>query len=87
MGNEKVTYDDGVPVDEITDRQAELAELTERIHVLTLERGIAVRMRNNAIVAMHQDGHTVEDLADWAGMHIDDVKELVRGSSKARRKL
>lgn len=77
MDNEKVTDHDGVPVSAREELRAEVVELTERIHVLSLERGIAVRMRNRALVRSYRAGTSLQELVDLSGLHPEDITEIL----------
>lgn len=77
MNNEKVTGHSDVPASEGADLLAEVVELTERIHVLSLERGIAVRMRNRALVGSYRAGASIRELVELTGLHSEDIAEVV----------
>lgn len=85
MYNEKVTAHDGVLVGEAEALRGEITDLTARIQVLSLERGIAVRMRLRAMVALRQKGATIEELVELTGMHPDDITDLVQNPPTATR--
>ena len=78
MPNDDVTQHDRLPVDELADLRGEIADLTERAHVLSLERGITLRMRHRAMVNLHRRGGTVEEIALLTGLSAGNVQELIQ---------
>jgi hypothetical protein len=77
MDNEIVTGQGGVPVSAGEELRAEVVELTERIQVLSLERGTAVRMRNRALARAYRAGASFRELADLTGLHAEDIAEVI----------
>lgn len=65
---------EGLPVDELADLRGEVADLTERAHVLSLERSITLRMRHRAMVELHRRGATIKEIALLTGLPASSVQ-------------
>ena len=78
MRNDDVAYFGQAPGDGSDDLRGEVIDLSERANVLSFEHAITLRMRHRAMVRLHQNGATIDELAQLTGMPPGDVEELIQ---------